>query len=55
LDGESRCTIAEAADLCKMLVDGLGPEDGVYKIQGIANQFEWTDVSFLDPQFFFLF
>lgn len=43
LDPEKTCHIAEAADLCLMLTEGLGESSGVHKQLGDVSGASWTE------------
>lgn len=45
LDQEETCQIAEAADLCLMLSDGLAQRNDVERVTGSAKTASWSDVS----------
>lgn len=45
LDQEKTCHIAEAADLCLMLTEGLDETKGVFKHQGRVTDAAWSNVS----------
>lgn len=45
LDPEKTCHIAEAADLCLMLTEGLGESSGVHKQLGDVSGASWTEAS----------
>lgn len=45
LDQEATCHIAEAADLCIMLTNGLDESKGVHKQLGKVSNASWSDVS----------
>lgn len=47
LDQEATCYIAEAADLCIMLTEGLNETKGVHKYLGKVSKASWSDVSTL--------
>lgn len=51
LDQEDTCQIAEAADLCVMLADGLAKQGDVERVTGSATSAEWSDVSLYTDQF----
>lgn len=44
LDQEKTCHIAEAADLCLMLTEGLDETKGVFKHQGRVTDAAWSNV-----------
>lgn len=47
LDQEKTCHIAQAADLCLMLTEGLDETKAVFKHQGRVTDASWSNVSIL--------
>lgn len=45
MDGEWRCEIGQAADLCQMLINGLDANEGAHKFRGRVSSFRWSDAS----------
>lgn len=56
LDQEKTCHIAQAADLCLMLTNGLDESKEVFKQQGRVIDAAWANVrrTFPPPPFFFV-
>lgn len=47
LDQEKTCHIAQAADLCLMLTEGLNESKAVFKHRGRVTDASWSNVSIL--------